>query len=410
MKFFETLFVAFNALKLNKLRSALTILGIVVGIFSIISISTVISMLQKSIEEGTSMLGQNTFQIQKFPAMQEGGPGSRDKFRNRKDITLDEYYKLKEVLDVAQYVGAEQWGFNKIIKYGNIETNPTVSISGITPDAQPNNKWIIEDGRAINNSDVDHYSRVCVLGMDVAKKLFQSVDPVGQFIRADGNKLEVIGVFESQGEMFGQSRDNFLVLPITTYQNFYGKTNNSINITVMSADKAAYDQTIEAAIGHMRKIRKVAAGAENDFEIFSNETILTTINGIKQGAEIGALVIAAIALLAAGVGIMNIMLVSVTERTREIGIRKAIGAQKNSILLQFLIEAIVLCLSGGFIGIILGIGVGNAAGLLLKATPTIPIGSVITGVIVCIGVGVTFGTYPAYKAANLDPIEALRYE
>ncbi|MCU7490032.1 MAG: ABC transporter permease [Bacteroidota bacterium] len=410
MKIKEVFLVAFNALKVNKLRSFLTILGIVVGIFSIISISTVIAMLQNSIEEGTSMLGQNTFQIQKFPAMQEGGPGSRDKFRNRKDLTLEEYYRLKDLLTIAEYVGAEQWNFGKIVKYESIETNPNVQISGITPEAQPNNKWVVEDGRAINNSDVEHYSRVCVVGKDVAKKIFTSVDPIGQYIRVDGKKLQVIGVYESQGEMFGQSRDNFVVMPITAYQSFYGKTNNSINITVMSRGKDTYDQTIESAVGYMRTIRKVGAGEENDFEIFSNETVMQTINGIKQGAEIGAMVIAAIALLAAGVGIMNIMLVSVTERTREIGVRKAIGAQKKNILIQFLFEAVVLSVSGGIIGILFGVGIGNLAGLLLKATPTFPIMSVLTGVIVCLAIGITFGTYPAYKAANLDPIEALRYE
>ncbi|MGE5679619.1 MAG: ABC transporter permease [Bacillota bacterium] len=410
MRILEILKIALTALRANKLRSSLTILGIIVGIFSIISISTIISMLQGSIEEGTSMLGQNTFQIQKWPAMMEGGPGARDKYRNRKDLTLEEYYRLKDLLTIAQHVGAEQWNFGKVVKYSNIETNPNIQMCGITPDAQPNNKWIIEEGRAINNSDVDHYSRVCVLGKDVAKKLFKFIDPVGQNVRADGKLLQVIGVYESQGEMFGQSRDNFIVMPITTYQHFYGKYNNSVNITVMSTGKETYDATIEAAIGHMRTIRKVSAGAENDFEIFSNETVLSTINGIKQGAEIGAMVIAAIALLAAGVGIMNIMLVSVTERTREIGVRKAIGARKNNILFQFLIEAIVLCLLGGILGIILGVGIGNLAGTFLNATPKIPVGSVITGIIVCIVVGVTFGTYPAYKAANLDPIEALRYE
>ena len=410
MKIKEIYLVAYNALKVNKLRSFLTILGIVVGIFSVISISTVISMLQKSIEEGTSMLGQNTFQIQQYPNVMVGGPGARDKFRNRKDLTLEEYYRLKELLTIAESVGAEQWGFSKIIKYGNVETNPNVQISGITPEAQPNNKWIIEDGRAINNSDVDHYSRVCVLGKDVANKIFHFVDPVGQYIRVDGKKLQVIGVFEAQGEMFGQSRDNFVVMPITAYQNYYGKTNNSINITVMSKGKDTYDRTIESAIGYMRTIRKVPAGEDSDFEIFSNESVMQTINGIKQGAEIGALVIAAIALLAAGIGIMNIMLVSVTERTKEIGIRKAIGAKKKNILMQFLIEAVALSVAGGIIGIILGIGIGNLAGLFLKATPTFPLMPVLTGVLVCLGIGITFGTYPAFKAANLDPIEALRYE
>lgn len=408
MLFLEIIKIAFSSLRTNKLRSVLTILGIVVGIFSIISISTIIAVLQGSIESGVSQLGQNTFQIQKFPAMHEHG--ARYKYRNRKDLTLDEYYRLKERMTDALYVGAEQWDFSKVVKYRNEETNPNVSVSGITPDAQPNNKWLVEDGRAINNSDVDHYRTVCVLGKDVAKKLFTMIDPVGQIVKVDGHRLEVIGVYEGQGELFGQSRDNFVVMPITTYQGFYGKNGRSINITVMAPGKEAYNATIESAIGHMRTIRKVPAGEENDFEIFSNESIMSQINNTTKYVEIGALVIAMIALVAAGIGIMNIMLVSVTERTREIGIRKAIGARKISILIQFLTEAIVLSIAGGILGIVLGVGVGNLAGLMLEANPVVPIFSVMLGVFLCVMVGVIFGTYPAYKAANLDPIEALRYE
>lgn len=408
MQFFETIKIALNSLRTNKLRSLLTILGIVVGIFSIICISTIISVLQSSIESGVSSLGQNTFQIQKFPAIHEHG--QRDKYRNRKDLTLEEYYLLKDRLTEALYVGAEQWNFGVIAKYRNEETNPNVSVCGITPDAQPNNKWIIEEGRAINNSDIDHYSAICVLGKDVAKKLFHFVDPIGQEIKVDDKRLRVIGVYEGQGELFGQSRDNFVVMPITTYQGFYGRTGNSINITVMAPGKETYNATIESAIGQMRIIRKVAPSEENDFEIFSNESILAQINDTTKYVEIGAMVIAMIALIAAGVGIMNIMLVSVTERTREIGVRKAIGAKKNAILVQFLTEAIVLSIGGGIIGIVLGVGVGNLAGLMLEAKAQIPIFSVLLGVFLCILVGVVFGTYPAYKAANLDPIEALRYE
>ncbi|MEI7812813.1 MAG: ABC transporter permease [Ignavibacteria bacterium] len=410
MKTSEVIKISLSSLRSNKLRSSLTILGIVAGIFSIISISTILTMLQKSIDEGTSQLGQNTFQIQKFPAMQEGGPGARDKYRNRKDITLDDYYRLKERLTIAQYVGAEQWSFGKVIKYLNVETNPDVQICGITPDAQPNNKWFVDNGRAVNNGDVEHYSRVCVLGADVAKKIFKFINPVGQRVKVDGSLLEVIGVYESQGELFGESRDNFVIMPVTTYQNFYGRTNNSINITVMARGKSDYDATIESAIGYFRTIRKVPAGQDSDFEIFSNETVLQTINGIKQGAETGAMVIAAVALLAAGIGIMNIMLVSVTERTREIGVRKAVGAQKKNILAQFLFESVALCLIGGITGILLGVGVGNLAGSFLNADAIFPFKSALIGVAVCVAVGVTFGTYPAYKAANLDPVESLRYE
>jgi putative ABC transport system permease protein len=199
-------------------------------------------------------------------------------------------------------------------------------------------------------------------------------------------------------------------MPITTFQNKYGKYSRSLNITVMSFSKIDYNDIIDASIGYMRIIRKVDAGKDDDFDIFSNDSLIEQINGITGGVKIGAMVISIIALLAAGVGIMNIMLVSVTERTREIGIRKAIGAPKMVILSQFLIEAVTLCLIGGFIGIILGVAIGNLAGSFLNAQMAIPVDWIIIGFSLCLLVGIMFGTYPAYKAANLDPIEALRYE
>lgn len=409
MKIFEVIKVAFASLQANKLRSLLTILGIVVGIFSIIAISTVIEMLQSSIEKGVSQLGQNTFQIQKWPAVNDGG-NNRARFRNRPDITLEDYYALKEKLVEAKYVAAEQWNFGKQLKVGNRETNPNVPVAGVTPEAFPNNKWNVEEGRAISERDVQSYQNFIVLGPDVAKKLFPNISPLNQIVNLDGNKLKVIGVLEAQGDVFGQSRDNFAIVPITYYQSIYGKRNNSINITVMSHDKESYNELIEIAEGYFRTIRKVAPGEPNNFDIFSNESVLTQINDITAGVRIGSLVVAAIALLAAGVGIMNIMLVSVTERTREIGIRKAIGAKKKNILVQFLTESVVLSLFGGIIGIVLGILVGNLAGSFLKADTIIPIDWVLIGVFLCVIIGVTFGTYPAYKASNLDPIEALRYE
>lgn len=410
MKIIEVIKVAFSSLRINRLRSLLTILGIIVGIFSIIAISTVIEMLQKSIQEGVSMLGQNTFQIQKFPAINTGGPAERARFRNRPDITLEEYYRLKEKLVEAQSVGAEQWNFGKQLKSGNRETNPNVMLAGTTPEAFPNNKWAVDEGRDFNDRDVERYNNYVVLGADIAKKLFPNYSAENQVVTLDGHKLTVIGVLEAQGAMFGLSQDNFAVIPITTFQNFYGKHTRSINITVMGHDKESYNDLIELASGYLRTIRKLPSGEENNFEIFSNESVLTQINDITVGVRIGSVVIAAIALLAAGVGIMNIMLVSVTERTREIGIRKAVGAKKKDILIQFLSEAVTLCLIGGIVGIIFGIAVGNLAGSFLKASAVIPIDWVIIGVMLCVLIGVSFGTYPAYKAANLDPIDALRYE
>ena len=408
MKLFELFKVAFDSLRANKLRSSLTVIGIVIGIFSIISISTVISMLQNSIAEGLSSLGKNTFQIQKFPAMQMGRLS--EKIRNRKNITIEDYYRLRNLMTEARSIGAEQWQFGKTVKSDFEVTNPNVQIAGATPEALPNNQWIIADGRAINDNDLERSRRVCILGVDVAKKLFKFIDPLGQEIRVDGLRLRIIGVFEPQGQMFGQSKDNFVLLPLTTFQGKYGKYNTSINITVMSFSTASYNYTIETATGYMRTIRKVPPGTDNDFDIFSNESLIMQVAGITQYVRLGAFVIAFIALLAAGIGIMNIMLVSVTERTREIGIRKAIGAKKKNILVQFLIEAVTLCQFGGIFGIILGIGAGNLAGSFLNASPTLPLDWIIIGVFLCVAIGVTFGTYPAYKAANLDPIEALRYE
>ncbi len=408
MRFWETVKVALSSLKANKLRSLLTVLGIVIGIFSIISISTVISMLQNSIEEGLSMLGKNTFQIQKFPAMRFGRLS--DKIRNRKNITIEDYYRFKKLLEEAKSVGAEQWQFGKMIRSKYESTNPNVQVTGVTPEAIPNNQWIVTDGRTINDNDLLRYKRVCILGADVSKKIFKFIHPIGQEIKVDGLRLEIIGVFEPQGQLFGQSRDNFIVTPLTTFQNKYGKYSRSVNITVMAYSAETYNYTIEDAIGYMRTIRKVPPGEDNDFDIFSNESLIMQVGNITQYIELGAIIVAFIALLAAGIGIMNIMLVSVTERTREIGIRKAIGAKKRNILFQFLIEAITLCQFGGLIGIVLGVSVGNLAGSFLNAQPTLPMDWIIIGVSLCVLIGITFGTYPAYKAANLDPIEALRYE
>ncbi len=406
----EIVVVAFQSVKGNKLRTLLTILGIVVGIFSIIVIMTILTMLQNSIESGLAMLNKNTFQIQKFPAMQTGGHGARDRFRNRKDITIEDYYRLKGMLTQAKYIGAEQWQWGRVIKFGNIETNPNIQLAGITTDALRTNDWNVEFGRDLRDMDVQYSNDVCLLGPDIVDKLFPGIDPVGQVVRIDNKPFKVIGVLESQPAMFGDSRDNYVVLPITTFQSMYGRRSRSINITVMSYSKKDYDATIEAAIGYMRTIRKVQPGEENDFDIFSNESLIGQVNDITGGIKIGAMVVSIIALLAAGIGIMNIMLVSVTERTKEIGIRKAVGAKKINILTQFLFEAIFLCLLGGFIGIVLGVGVGNFAGGFLNAQTAIPYDWVVIGLLLCVTVGVIFGTYPAYKAANLDPIEALRYE
>lgn len=408
MKVNQIFAISLQSLKSNRLRTALTILGVVVGIFSIILIMTILTMLQNSIDEGLSSLSKNTFQIQKNDMVFGGGPRRED--RNRKDLTIEDGIRLKEMLPQAKYVGIEQWQFGKVAKFGNKETNPNISVAGVTVDAMRTNDWNVEYGRDLRDNDVNYSANVCLIFQPIVEKLFPNVDPIGQTIRVDGRPLKVIGVIEKQAALFGSSRDSYVIIPITTWQSMYGKYSRSVNITVMTHSAEDYQSVIEAATGYMRTIRKVAAGEPNDFYIFSNESMISEINKITDPIKIIALAISLIALIAAGVGIMNIMLVSVTERTREIGIRKALGARKTWILTQFLFEAIILCLIGGLFGIAIGVGIGNLAGGLLNAKAAIPWEWVFIGLSLCIAVGVIFGTYPAYKAANLDPIEALRYE
>jgi len=410
MKIRQLLLLAFQSLKTNRLRTLLTVLGIVVGIFSIIVVMTIITMLQSTIENGFQFLSKNTFEIRKWPAIHVGGHDSWEKYRNRKDITLDDFYRFEEMLTDVKIVGAMQGRGGKIIKFGNEETNPNTYCVGVTQGVYSTLNLEIEDGREFRNNEIEYSANVCVLGYFIVEKLFYNVDPIGKIIKMDGKPLKVIGIIKKRPEIFGQSQDNYIVIPITTFQSFYGKRTSSVDITVMTYSKDDYSNTIESAIGHMRKIRKIKPGEENDFDIFSNESLMGQVNDITGGVKIGALAVSIIALLAAGVGIMNIMLVTVTERTREIGIRKAVGARKSNILVQFLFEAVFLCLLGGFIGIGLGIGVGNFVGGFLSAQTAIPYDWVLIGLLLCLTVGVIFGTYPAYKAANLDPIEALRYE
>ncbi len=400
--------MAFQSLKTNRLRTILTMLGVVVGIFSIIVIMTIVTMLQNTIDEGMQFLSKNTFEIRKFPAIMTHN--TWEKYRNRKDITLEDFYRFEQMITGVEVMGAYEASGGKVVKFGSRETNPNSAIVGVTQGVYRTLNLEIEDGREFRDYDIDYSNHVCVLGNYIVEKIFFNIDPVGKEVRVDGNVYTVIGVLKKKPDIFGETQDNYVVIPITTYQSIYGRRNSDVDITVMSHSKENYEGTIEAAIGHMRTIRKVKPGEENDFEIFSNESVINQINDITGGVKIGALVISIVALLAAGVGIMNIMLVSVTERTREIGIRKAVGARKSNILFQFFFEAIVLCFIGGVIGILLGVGLGNLAGSYLSAAMAIPYDWVAIGMTLCVLVGIIFGTYPAYKAANLDPIEALRYE
>ncbi|MBS1518725.1 MAG: ABC transporter permease [Bacteroidetes bacterium] len=409
MPIIELISIALNTLKNNKIRAALTLSGIVIGVFSIIAIMTLLNALQAGIEGGLNELGSNTYQVQKFPAIQFGG-GRNSKYRNRPDITYDQGIRLKEKATLYKYMSIEDYVYNKTIKTNKYQTNPNFYVGGVLPEYLECNNKTVQYGRFFSPTDIERNAKVAVLGMDVVDKLFQNVDPIGKDIIVDNNQYQVIGVFQKKGEGFGQSNDNFVLLPITTMQQVYGKNNRSMNIAIQAPSKELFNESVENIVTVLRSIRKDKPGEPDSFEIYSNESLITQVNSFTKYFKYGAGFISFIALLAAGIGIMNIMLVSVTERTKEIGIRKAIGAKSRSVLIQFLIEAVILCELGGIIGIFLGIVTGNLLGMYLNSPVVIPYDWVIIGLVVCSAVGIAFGVYPAYQAAKLNPIDALRYE
>jgi len=406
----ESFSMAMSAIAAHTLRSALTLLGVLVGVFSIIVVMTAMRVMESSIEQQLSSLGSQTFMIRKWPGTYFGmSSGDFEKYWRRKNVTMEQGNRLQDKTTLPASIGMETSFWSGQIETRYKSSAPNVRLYGETPGSFPAHNWNLGEGRLLVDADVDSTRNVCVLGSGLATNIFPNSSPVGEQVKIDGINYTAIGVLESRGSALGSDQDNFAVVPITTGMNRYGRW-RSLNILVQARDEASYAATVEEARGAMRVIRKVPPGQENDFEIASNDSMIEQFNNFTRDVRIGVAVVSSIALLAAGIGIMNIMLVSVTERTREIGIRRAIGAKKRNIMAQFIMEAIVLCEVGGVLGVVLGILGGNATAFFLKLPPVIPVDWVIIGLAICSVVGIVFGTYPAWKAANLDPIESLRYE
>jgi putative ABC transport system permease protein len=406
----ESLVMALVALRVNKLRSVLTLLGIAVGVFSIIAVMTAMGVLVNSIENGLSQLGANTFQVQRRPNFQSGDPQERAKLRGRRRIQYAQGLAVKERATLAKAVGLEAWTFGKVVATNEgRKTNPNVQVAGEDLEGFTTNNWDIGEGRLFSQDELTSGKKVAIIGKVVVDKLFPLMDPIGQTIRVSGEEYRVIGTIAPKGGMLGGNQDNFIVTPLTTFFNVYG-SDRDIHIMVEAASRETYDDCVEQVRGILRTVRHVEPGADDDFYIFSNDSLIEQFNSFTKYVRLGILLISAIALIAAGVGIMNIMLVSVTERTREIGIRKAIGARKANILSQFIFEAVVLSEFGGAIGILLGILAGNVLALVFDVPPIVPWDWVAVGFLSCSVIGIVFGVYPAWKASNLDPIESLRYE
>ncbi|MCA0447018.1 MAG: ABC transporter permease [Bacteroidetes bacterium] len=407
MDFREVLSMSFDSIRTNKLRASLTILGIVIGVFSVISVMTAVQTLENSINSGLNVMGTNSFIIQKYPAIQMG-MGNRWKFRNRQDITWEQCKFVKEKNEKALYVSITENQGGGLVSSDYETSRPNVDVAGSDEATLATLGKNLGTGRNFTEGEIESSRNIAILGVELATKLFPNMNPIGQTVKMKGSRFEIIGVMEKQGSSFGQSQDNVIYIPITIFIRMYNE--KSLSIAVMAPNSESYADVEDHITGLLRLARKVPPGEDNDFEIFSNESLIETFRNftiIFSGAAGG---ISFIALLAAGIGIMNIMLVSVTERTREIGVRKAIGARKQDIMRQFLYEAIVLSQVGGLIGIFFGVLGGNLVALFMDIAPTFPWLWALIGITVCTIIGVVFGIYPAWKASQLDPIEALRYE
>jgi len=411
----DTLLMSMGAIRSNKLRSSLTLVGIILGVASIIAVMTAISVVQKTMEKEMSVLGSQVFQVQKWPA---GGFNSQDEQREARTwppITLENAQAIRDHSTTVDFVGTELWDSGFVVEYKGEKTNPNVTICGGSPEYPDNNTHYVEYGRNISQMDMVAHSRVAVLGHAVAERLFPFIDPVGKEVRIDGRKYEVIGVFINKDSAFGGPYDQMALIPSGTYTDIYGLVDpqgfpRSVNVTIRAKTPELLPDSIEEVRQILRRDRGLKRGEKDNFHWFTSNSMIKQFNQTTLGVKIGAFVLGTIALIVAGIGIMNIMLVSVTERTKEIGIRKSLGARRCNIRNQFLLEAIILCNIGGILGVLLGIGLGNILSMVTSFEVSIPVGWAVFGLAFCTMVGISFGMLPAVKAAKLNPIEALHYE
>jgi putative ABC transport system permease protein len=409
MQIGESVRMALGSIRTNKLRAGLTLLSISIGIFAIVGVAAAVSALNATLDDQLESLGRNTFYIQREPAFDFGDNWRR--YRNRQPISLRQGLELKRRLTSATSVGLTNFTGGVVIRAGTEKTDPDVTIYGTDETFITNFDYDLEAGRAIDPQDVQFGSDVVILGADVATELFRHSNPVGQYVKLGDHRYTVIGVLKPKGASFGQSQDNHVAIPITSAAKyFFDEWGTSLMIMVRTPTVDDVPDVMDQATGIMRILRRVDYSEENDFEIESNESIGDTFGSFTKYLTWFGGACGAIALLAAGVGIMNIMLVSVKERTREIGVRKAVGARRSDILTQFMIEAVTLCQLGGLIGVSLGVLGSLVMSALTGSSLAIPWGGIAGSVGACLVIGVVFGIFPAWRAARLDPIEALRYE
>jgi putative ABC transport system permease protein len=409
---FQMIRLALAQILSHKLRSFLTILGVVIGVMSVIFIAAIISGLNVTFSKQVSSLGSNIVTVTKLPQFAFRFPTEEE--RQRKDLTRDDADTIRqEAKNAEKVISILVLDFEKFpnpnVRYGNVHA-ANVKVYGVEPDYINIYVSNVRSGRFLSEGDVLHHTSVMVLGATVAETMFPHQDPVGKTVFFENDPYEVVGVLERRGSLFGFDRDNFVWIPVTTFLKLHPEAKDGLVIAMKARTQEAMPKLIDEVTQILRRRRRVAFDQPNSFDIGSQNQFIQFYEQLTGGAYLVMLVISSIGLMVGGIGVMNIMLVSVTERTREIGVRKAIGARKRDILFQFLIEAMLLTGFGGVVGIVLASGVSALVDWLSPLPSRVSLFWVIMAFSVSVSVGLFFGMYPAARAARLDPIEALRYE
>ena len=400
--------LALGSLGSNVVRTLLTILGVSIGVFSVVVVMTALSAVRQSIDNELQIFGANVIQVSRNPALEANDGGNR---RRRPPITPREATRFKEMMDEAAIpttIVAMDYGERAV--YRDRRTAPSMVIVGTNEHFLLTNKYELEAGRNLTPGDIQFNRPVTVIAQEIVEELFPNEDPLDKVILLDGDRYTVVGVLVERGEIFGQTMDNIALIPHPRFVASNWNSWRSIDLSVQAPSALAMAETEDAIVGAMRLVRGLKPEDPNNFFTTSNDALQAIFAEIAVLVGSVSLGISAVALVCAGVGIMAIMLVSVTERTREIGVRKSLGARKHNILLQFLLEAVFLSEAGALFGILAGFALGNLIAVQLNASMIIPWFWMMAAVLVCSVIGIGFGLYPAWRAANLDPVEALRYE
>lgn len=405
MHFLEGIIIALRSLVANKLRSILTLIGVIIGVMTVIAVVSIISGMNRYVEAEISSLGSTTFLIRKFGIV----TSSEEWFKQikRKKLTLEDMEAIEQNCPDCWEVGAETFSWRKV-KYKNKHLS-NMTIMGATANITEIANHEVYDGRSFSEFEVEHNRRVCFVGWDIKENLFPNQDPMGKDIKIGNHYFRIIGVAKKKGAFLGSSQDDFVLIPITTFEKLFSRR-FFLMIFVKAKDFMSMQDAMDQCRVILRARRKVDYDKPDDFAIMTSESVM---DFFRQFTRLALLVmggIASISLVVGGIVIMNIMLVSVTERTREIGIRKAMGARRRNILWQFLVEAVTLALIGGMVGILMGALIAKLLDAVSPLPASVELWSVGVALLVSSSVGIFFGIFPAMKAARLNPIEALRYE